>query len=161
MTLNLPDFSGLLSSLLGFFSTGKPMLTGASCVGILCGVSGFLLSDWSAIVGLIAGFGALAGAIVLAIFFPFVAGILTGLGNAIGSLISAAGEIILSLSKSPEGRITLAAGVAVIGFLFIRYHYFEEGRAAGRLEVKPQIVKVAAKCPLPKPVMRKVSHGHG
>ena len=95
------------------------------------------------------GLGSLAG---LAFLGP-LGGLITGIANAIGSALTAIFEIIASLSKSPEGRVVLALLMGGLGFLWVRYHYIEEGKAS----VKPvHIVKtvtkrviVPAKCPTP------------
>ncbi len=55
--------------------------------------------------------------------------ILTGIANAIGSLITAIFEIVVSLSKSPEGRVALSLAAVFAGFLYLRFHYYEEGKA--------------------------------
>ncbi|MGA7326689.1 MAG: hypothetical protein WBX25_19910 [Rhodomicrobium sp.] len=58
--------------------------------------------------------------------------IISGLAGAIGSAISALFEIIASLSKSAEGRIVLAILALGFGFLYLRFHYIQEGRALER-----------------------------
>ena len=55
--------------------------------------------------------------------------VLTGIANAIGAAITAVFEIILSLSRSPEGRVVLALVAFGLGFLYLRFHYIEEGKA--------------------------------
>ncbi len=55
--------------------------------------------------------------------------ILTGIANAIGATITAIFEIVVSLSKSPEGRLVLALVALGLGFLYLRFHYIEEGKA--------------------------------
>jgi hypothetical protein len=55
--------------------------------------------------------------------------ILTGIANAIGAAITAVFEIVVSLSKSAEGRIVLGIALAATGFLYLRFHYIEEGKA--------------------------------
>ena len=55
--------------------------------------------------------------------------ILTGIANAIGATITAVFEIIVSLSKSAEGRVVLALVAFGLGFLYLRFHYIEEGKA--------------------------------
>ena len=64
----------------------------------------------------------------LALLGP-VGPILTGIANAIGATITAVFEIILSLSKSAEGRVVLALVAVGLGFLYLRFHYIEEGKA--------------------------------
>ncbi|MBI4723864.1 MAG: hypothetical protein HY765_02300 [Rhodomicrobium sp.] len=58
--------------------------------------------------------------------------ILTGIANAIGAIITAIFEIIVSLSKSAEGRVALSLAAAALGFLYLRFHYIEEGKAEAR-----------------------------
>jgi len=58
--------------------------------------------------------------------------IISGIASAIGLAISALFEIIASLSKSAEGRIVLAILAFGFGFLYLRYHYIQEGRALER-----------------------------
>jgi hypothetical protein len=55
--------------------------------------------------------------------------ILTGIANAIGATITAVFEIVVSLSKSAEGRVVLALVALGLGFLYLRFHYIEEGKA--------------------------------
>ncbi len=71
------------------------------------------------------GLGTLAS---LAFLGP-AAPILTGIANAIGSTITAIFEILASLSKSAEGRVVLALAALGLGFLYLRFHYIEEGKA--------------------------------
>jgi hypothetical protein len=49
--------------------------------------------------------------------------------------VTAAGEILASLSKSAEGRVALALAAALIGFLYLRFHYIEEGKAIARVQI--------------------------
>ena len=55
--------------------------------------------------------------------------ILTGIANAIGAAITAISEIVASLSRSAEGRVVLALAALCLGFLYLRFHYIEEGKA--------------------------------
>ena len=71
--------------------------------------------------------------------------ILGGIASAIGAAVSALFEIIAALAKSPEGRVVLALIAAALGFLYLRFHYIEEGRA---------LAQVAA-------YSRGVAHGKG
>lgn len=65
--------------------------------------------------------------------FPGALGpILTGIANAIGSVITAVFEIVAALAKSAEGRAILLIVAAALGFLYLRFHYIEEGRAQAR-----------------------------
>ena len=70
----------------------------------------------------------------LALLGP-LAPIISGLAQLIGAAITAAAEILASLSKSAEGRVVLALAAALIGFLYLRFHYIEEGKAIGRAEI--------------------------
>jgi hypothetical protein len=62
-------------------------------------------------------------------FLGPLAPILTGIANAIGATITAIFEILAALSKSAEGRVVLALAALGLGFLFLRFHYMEEGKA--------------------------------
>lgn len=64
----------------------------------------------------------------LALLGP-VGPILTGVANAIGAIITAIFEIVASLAKSAEGRVILALFALGLGFLYLRFHYIEEGKA--------------------------------
>ncbi len=52
-----------------------------------------------------------------------------GISNAIGAVITATFEILVSLSKSAEGRVVLGLAIAALGFFYLRFHYIEEGKA--------------------------------
>ena len=65
----------------------------------------------------------------LALLGP-AAPIITGIAQFLGSAVTAAGEI-----KSAEGRVALALAAALIGFLYLRFHYIEEGRAIARAQI--------------------------
>lgn len=117
------------------------------------------LGGWVAKIGL----GSLAG---LGLLGP-IAPILTAIGTFIGSIISAIAEIIGAMSRSYEGRIALAAIVAGVGLLYLRWHYIEQGRAEApvkfvtRLVKAPPEIKTVTKyvkqaCPSPKPAIRGV-----
>jgi len=76
------------------------------------------------------GFAALGLGTVASLAFLGPAGpILTGIANAIGAIITAIFEIIASLAKSAEGRVILAIFALGLGFLYLRFHYIEEGKA--------------------------------
>ena len=70
----------------------------------------------------------------LALLGP-AAPIITGIAKFLGSAVTAAGEILASLSKSAEGRVALALAAALIGFLYLRFHYIEEGKAIARVQI--------------------------
>jgi hypothetical protein len=75
-----------------------------------------------------------------------LAPIISGIGQVIGAAVTAIGEILASLSKSAEGRVTLCLLAALLGFLYLRYHYIEEGKAL----MKPKIVTIQKPCPAPR-----------
>lgn len=79
-------------------------------------------------------------------FLGPLAPIISGIGQLIGAAVTAVGEILASLSKSAEGRITLCLAAALLGFLYLRYHYIEEGKALA----KPKIVTIQKPCPAPR-----------
>jgi len=60
--------------------------------------------------------------------------IVSGTAQFLGAAVTAIGEILASLSKSAEGRVALALAAALIGFLYLRFHYIEEGKAIGRAQ---------------------------
>jgi hypothetical protein len=70
----------------------------------------------------------------LALLGP-LAPIISGITQFAGAAITAVGEILVSLSKSAEGRVALALAVALLGFLYLRFHYIEEGKAFARAEI--------------------------
>ena len=61
--------------------------------------------------------------------------IIIGGAQFLGSVVAAAGEIIASLSKSAEGRVALALAATLIGVLYLRFHYIEEGKAIAKVEI--------------------------
>jgi hypothetical protein len=84
--------------------------------------------------------------------------ILTAIGQFIGGILTAIGEILASLSKSPEGRVAICLLAAGAGFLYLRFHYVEEGRAMGREEgrAKGRAEAIALRKPCPvAPVERR------
>lgn len=97
-------------------------------LGLLAGLASQLFGQalWSSLIGWI---GPLTSSIV-------------SLG---GAIISAIAEIIIALSKSPEGRIFLALIVVAGGLCFGRWHYLEQGRAEGLLQMEEKVK--AVKCP--------------
>ncbi len=68
-------------------------------------------------------------------FLGPVAPIISGTAQFVGAVITAVGEILASLSKSAEGRVVLALAAAVLGFLYLRFHYIEEGKAIAKAEI--------------------------
>ncbi len=69
----------------------------------------------------------------LALLGP-LAPVITGIAQFVGAVVTAIGEILASLSKSAEGRVALALAATVVGFLYLRFHYIEEGKVIGRAE---------------------------
>ncbi len=91
------------------------------------------------------GFAALGLRTVATLAFLGPAGpILTGIASAIGAIITAIFEIVASLAKSAEGRVILALLALGLGFLYLRFHYIEEGKAV----VHPRTIEkiVHARC---------------
>ncbi len=74
------------------------------------------------------GIGSVATLAFLGPFGP----VITGIANAIGAMITAIFDIVLALAKSAEGRVILAILAAAAGFLYLRFHYIEEGKAEAR-----------------------------
>ena len=60
--------------------------------------------------------------------------VISGMAQFVGAVVTAIGEILASLSKSAEGRVALALAAALLGFLYLRFHYIQEGKAIGRVE---------------------------
>lgn len=89
-----------------------------------------------------------------ALFGP-IAPIISGIGQLIGSIVTAVAEIVVALAKSAEGRVVLCLLAGGLSFFYLRFHYFEEGRAVGKAEVKPKIVTVQKPCPSPASDRRK------
>lgn len=70
----------------------------------------------------------------LALLGP-LAPIISGIAQFLGAAITAVGEILASLSRSAEGRVALALTAALLGFLYLRFHYIEEGKAIAKAEI--------------------------
>jgi hypothetical protein len=107
-----------------------------------------LTSLWSWIAGRFTAWG--LGSLLSLSFLGPLAPILTGIANAIGAAITAIFEILVSLSKSPEGRVVLGLAAAGLTVLYLRFHYIEEGRTLGRTAGYTQGVargKQLAACP--------------
>jgi len=85
------------------------------------------------------GLGAITSVGLLGPLGPIV----TGIANAIGATITAIFEIIVSLSRSAEGRVVLGLITAGLGFLYLRFHYIEEGKAM----VRPQVIQKMVHAP--------------
>jgi hypothetical protein len=69
------------------------------------------------------------GGIATLAFLGPVGPVVSGIANAIGALLTATFEIVASMSKSAEGRVLLGLLVAALGFLYLRFHYIEEGKS--------------------------------
>jgi hypothetical protein len=96
----------------------------------------------STFLAIIASFGARIAAIAAKIGLPAaltfltpLAPIVSGIGQFIGAVITAIGEILVALSKSAEGRVALCLLVAFFAFLYLRFHYIEEGRAIEKAKI--------------------------
>ena len=85
------------------------------------------------------------GSVATLAFLGPLGPIFIGIANAIGSALTAIFEIIASLAKSAEGRVVLAIAAAAIGFLYLRFHYIEEGKA----EARAQLAGMHRPCPAP------------
>jgi hypothetical protein len=90
--------------------------------------------------------------------YAFLSGLLgyvgpavSGLASLIGSIFQAISEIVVALSKSPEGRVVLALAVGAVAFLYLRFHYIEEGKALAN----PQTVIAPKPCPAPTTLKHK------
>jgi Na+-transporting methylmalonyl-CoA/oxaloacetate decarboxylase gamma subunit len=90
-----------------------------------------IASFWGRIAGAAATFGLPA---VLAFLTP-LAPVISGVGQFIGAAVTAIGEILAALSKSAEGRVALCLLVALFGFLYLRFHYIEEGKAIEKAKI--------------------------
>lgn len=55
--------------------------------------------------------------------------LLTGIASAIGATLTAIFEIVASLARSAEGRVILALLALGLSFLYLRFHFIEEGKA--------------------------------
>ncbi len=86
----------------------------------------------------LAGLG--LGTVASLAFLGPIGPIVTGVANAIGAIITAVFEIIASLAKSAEGRVILALLALGLGFLYLRFHYIEEGKAMARPRTIEKIV---------------------
>ncbi len=91
------------------------------------------------------------GKVAALAFLGPVGVIMSSIANAIGSAITATFEIIASLSKSAEGRVVLAIAALGFSFLYLRFHYIEEGKADARAHFR--ITKV--NCPATRPRIGK------
>ncbi len=78
----------------------------------------------------------------LAVLGP-LAPIIGGIAQMAGSIVAAIAEILASLSRSPEGRVALCLLAAGAGFLYLRFHYLEEGKA----EARAKIMAMQKPCP--------------
>lgn len=90
--------------------------------------------------------------------YAFLSGLLgflgpavSGLATFIGGIFQAVSEIVVSLSKSPEGRVVLALIAAAAAFLYLRFHYIEEGKALARAKT----IMISKPCPASYELRRK------
>ncbi len=91
----------------------------------------------------LAGFG--LNTILSLAFLGPAAPVLAGVAKAIGATIAAIFEIILALSKSAEGRVFLAIAALGLGFLYLRFHYIEVGKAMVHPRTVEKIVPAPCK----------------
>ncbi len=103
----------------------------------------FIVSFWDRFAAAAAKFGLSATA--LALVGP-LGPIISGIGQVIGAAVTAIGEILASLSKSAEGRVALCLIAATLGFLYLRFHYIEEGKAIARAK----FAIIQKPCPAPR-----------
>jgi hypothetical protein len=89
----------------------------------------FVASVWARLAVGAAKVGLSAAAIA---FLGPLGPIVSGIGQVIGAAVTAIGEILASLSKSAEGRVTLCLMATLLGFLYLRFYYIEEGKAIAR-----------------------------
>ena len=92
-----------------------------------------------------------AKSVFLSGFLGALAPLISGFATLIGGIVTAVSEILVSLSKSPEGRVVLAILGAATAFLYLRFHYIEEGRAS----VQPRHVAISKPCPSGQAAGRK------
>jgi hypothetical protein len=83
------------------------------------------------------------GAVASAAFLGPLGPILSGIANAIGATITAVFEIVVALSKSAEGRVVLGIIAVGVSFLYLRFHYIEQGKAM----VHPRVVEKVVHAP--------------
>jgi choline-glycine betaine transporter len=102
----------------------------------------------------IALFGKIAGAVAGNTVLAWIAPLFTGAASAIGALITAVAEIVLALSKSPEGRVFLAICAVSAGLLYGRFHWIEQGRLEEQILAAEHIKLATAHCQ-PAPAKRK------
>lgn len=57
--------------------------------------------------------------------------IIVGIVKLGGAVISAVAEIIMALARSPEGRVVLGLALGALAFLYVRFHYIEQGKSQG------------------------------
>lgn len=90
-----------------------------------------IISFWGRIAGVAAAIGLPAALAFLSPLAPVVSGI----AQFIGAVVTAIGEILAALSKSAEGRVALCMLAALLGLLYLRFHYIEEGKAIERSKI--------------------------
>ncbi|MFZ1109491.1 MAG: hypothetical protein WAN43_14260 [Rhodomicrobium sp.] len=61
--------------------------------------------------------------------------IVSGIAQFFGAVVTAIGEILAALSKSAEGRVALCLLAALLAFLYLRFHYIEEGKAIEKAKI--------------------------
>jgi hypothetical protein len=83
-----------------------------------------------------------------------VTGLLTPVVTAVMAVLRGIVNIVIDLSKSFEGRVVLAALIAVCGFFYLRFHYIEEGKAREAV-FRTQLVEAAVRQRCAAPAQEK------
>jgi hypothetical protein len=96
----------------------------------------------STLLALIASFWVRVAAVAATIGLPAalaflapLAPIVSGIAQLIGAVVTAIGEILAALSKSAEGRVALFLAATLLAFLYLRFHYIEEGKAIEKAKI--------------------------
>lgn len=90
-----------------------------------------------------------------------VAPIVIGIVKLGGAILSAIAEIIMALARSPEGRVVLGLLVGALAFLYVRFHYIQEGVAREQVQSAAKVQRALAaqkaslKCPVTQPKKRR------
>ncbi len=83
----------------------------------------------------IAAIGVKIGLPAALAFLSPLAPIVSGVVQFTGAVVTAVGEILAALSRSAEGRVALCLIMALVGFLYLRFHYIQEGKAIERAKI--------------------------
>ncbi len=97
------------------------------------------------LLSLVAGSSGLLGIKAFALLAgSSLTGLLTPVVTAVMAVLRGIVNIVIDLSKSFEGRVVLAALIAVAGFFYLRFHYIEEGKAREAV-IRTQLVEAAVR----------------